>query len=266
MANEITIPIYNNRLITATLTDDNGDPLDLTGATVRLSVREDHDDAANTPLDTCDVGWTQGTVNTTVSLDTSDYKTGIASNLLTVADAAAAGDILAYKAITSTDLSNHSSIHVWLKSSVNTDAGDLQFLVDNTAACASPQKTLDIPALTANTWTRVVLFFDTTYHTAETSLAAIISIGIKMAVDKGAFTLRVDDAVAGKYLIEKIAGSIGADPTLGVPTFAVLAEHVENIIAGVWDYDVDVYYAGTGVRYTPIISTFEPLNHASMKD
>ncbi len=266
MANNIELPKYTNRLVEATLTDPNGDPLDLTGAEVYFSAREDHSEDAQTVLDACEAVWTAGSGDIVVSLVTADKQKGAASILLTVSADAEADDILAHKTITSTDLSGHSSVHLWLKSSVNTDAGDLQVILSTAAAGATPVMTLDVDALTAATWTRVVLFFDETYQCAEESLAGIVSVAIKMAVDKGAFTLAVDDVVAGKYLLEKVEGSIGVDPTLGVATFDILAEHSADIDAGTVDYDIEVYYTATGVRYAPVIDELEILDHASAKD
>jgi hypothetical protein len=266
MANEIKLPIYTNRLLMATMLDPDGEPLDLTGAEVVFSVRENHSASAHTLLDGCEAVWTAGNEHIDVSLVTDDVKKGGASILLTVGVDAQAGDLLAHKTISAVDLSGHSSVHVWLKSSVNTAAGDLQFLLDDTAGCESPRKVLDVPALSAGVWKRCVLFFDTDYQSAEVSLPGIISIGIKMAVDKGAFTLAVDDVVAGKYLLEKVLGDNGADPTEGVATFEILAEHTLYISEGSYDYDIEVYYPGTGVRYVPIIAKIELLNHATAKD
>jgi hypothetical protein len=253
----------------ATLTTPAAAALDLTGATVYFSVRTSDSGDAETQIDACDAitGWTDASGgDVAISLDNSDYQEGTGSVLLTIADGAGVENLVT-KTITSVSMAATSSIHLWVKSSVNTDAGDFQFLLDDTAACASPVKTLDFPALTANTWTRCVLFFDTTYHiSGTTGMTAIISMGIKQAVDKGACTLRIDDICRDTYLIEKLTGSIGADPTLGIATFNVLASHTEKMTAGTWEYDVTCYWAGTGVYYSPIISTFEALDHAFSKD
>jgi hypothetical protein len=266
MANEIELPIYSDRLMLATLLDPDLDPLDLTGAEVVFSVRENHSDPAHTLLDGCEEEWTAGNEHIVVSLVTSDKQKGAASILLTVAADASAEDILAHATITELDLSGHSSVHIWLKSSVGTDAGDLQVILSTAAAGAEPVMTLDVPALSAGVWKRCVMYFDDTYHCAEESLAGIVSVAIKMVVDKGAFTLAVDDAVAGKYLLEKVLGSNGADPTLGVATFALLAEHSADIEAAEDDYDIEVHYTATGVRYVPIIAKIEFLDHATAKD
>lgn len=77
MANDIEVPVYNNRTIVATLTQPSTAALDLTGAAVYFSVREDASAAAHTQLDSCDAvtGWTDGSGgDVTPTLDTSDYQ------------------------------------------------------------------------------------------------------------------------------------------------------------------------------------------------
>ena len=128
------------------------------------------------------------------SVDTTDFQVGAASAKLVVAAGAAAGDIIGYKAISSTDLSQHNSVSLRVKSSVALDAADLTFHLDNTAAIASPLENINIPAIAANTWTKVVLTL-----AAAASDTAIISVGIKMAVDKGGFTLNIDQIEGQTY-------------------------------------------------------------------
>lgn len=147
-------------------------------------------------LEDCDQVWSElvdGDV--TAEADTSDYKVGSGALKLTVADACAAGDILATENIPSVDLKGRTYIGLWVKTSVALGAGDLQVLLDDTAQCASPLETLNIPATSADTWT---------YHSLALANPsqdiAITSVGIKMAVDKGAFTLRVDDIGAPSVL------------------------------------------------------------------
>jgi len=137
----------------------------------------------------CDTVWDElvdGDV--TATRDTTLVKEGNASLKLVVAAGAGAGDILATEDISSADLTQDDQLEVWIYSSVALDAGDLQVLLDNTAQCASPLEELDIPATTANTWTRHIISLAN-----PSSDSAIISVGIKMVTDKGAFTLYVDD-------------------------------------------------------------------------
>jgi hypothetical protein len=141
-------------------------------------------------LHTCEAAWDELVdADVTASADAVDFKVGTKSCKLAVADGCGAGDILATDAIAvAVSLAAVTHVGAWVKSSVALDAGDLQLLLDNTASCASPLETLDIPALVANTWTRVNLAL-----VAPASDTAIVSIGVKMAVDSGAFNFWIDD-------------------------------------------------------------------------
>ena len=263
--NKIELPKGDTMAIVTTLLDPNGAALDLTGASIWMSSRVDKALATYTDLDLCEAAWTELLAGVTATAD-SDAQEGEKSVKLAITDPVAAGAILATKAITETDLSGHSSVHLFVKSSVSTNAGDLQLLLDDTALCASPRKTLDLPALTANTWTKVVLFFDSTYHAADDDLTGIISVGIKMVVDKGIFDLYLDEIRAGKYLIEKFAGDYGADPLLGKAYFLLATALTKYVDPDTYDFDIQTYWSGTGVKYTPIIDDLEILAHASDED
>ena len=143
-------------------------------------------------LHRCDAVWDElvdGDV--TASLDTDFKKQGSGSLKLVVAAGCAAGDILSTTDITSTDISGCTEALIWIYSTVALAAGDLQLLLDNTASCASPVESLDIPATTANTWTRHIISLAN-----PQSDSAIISVGLKMVTDKGAFNLWTDDIKA----------------------------------------------------------------------
>ena len=143
-------------------------------------------------LHRCDAVWDElvdGDV--TASLDTDFKKEGAGSLKLVVAAGCAAGDILATMDITSLDISGCTEAQIWIYSTVALAAGDLQLLLDDTAQCASPVESLNIPATTANTWTRHVISLAN-----PQSDSAIISVGLKMIVDKDAFSLWADDIKA----------------------------------------------------------------------
>ena len=102
---------------------------------------------------------------------------GSASNKFVIAAGASAGDI-ATDSITSVNLAKYDYIEFWIKSTVATSAGNLKILLDDSASCASPIETLNVPALTANTWKycRVAL---SNPHTDT----AIISVGLEYIPD-----------------------------------------------------------------------------------
>ena len=123
----------------------------------------------------------------TITADTKMKKQGTASNRIVIADGASAGDI-ATDSITSKDISEYDYIEFWIRSSVATSAGNLKIMLDNTANCASPLETLNVPALSADTWTfcRVAL-------SNPESDTAIISVGLEYDADLGACTVWLDD-------------------------------------------------------------------------
>ncbi len=146
-------------------------------------------------IEDCEDAWNQlvdGDV--TASLDTTDNQVGSGSAKFVVADPCAAGDIIATELITSTDLSGCNYVSFRIKSSVALDASDLQLLLDDTASCASPLETLNIPAIAADTWTKVNIALAN-----PSTDTGIVSVGLKMAVDKGAFTVRLDQIEGQVY-------------------------------------------------------------------
>lgn len=144
-------------------------------------------------IDSCDAVWAESAApsGVTRSADTKDKKQGSASNKFVVAASVAAAQVLSSKAITSANLSDYDYVEFWIKSTVATASGDLQLLLDNTAAVASALETLAVPALTANVWTYVrILLANPKDDTA------IISVGLRYQVDIGAATIWIDDVKA----------------------------------------------------------------------
>jgi len=152
-------------------------------------------------IEDCEDAWDEQSVSGVTPTADADCKVGSYSAKLAVDVSVSAGVILASEAIASLDLSGRKQISLWIKSSVTISANDLQLLLDNTANCASPLETLNIPALTANTWTKIALTLAN-----PASDVAIISIGVKMVVDKGAFNLFIDDvrAIADNVVIKNV--------------------------------------------------------------
>jgi len=122
--------------------------------------------------------------------DTQNKKQGSSSLKITIAAGASAGDFIS-DSITSADLSKYDTIEMWVRSTVATSAGNLKLLLDDSAACASPIETLDIPALSANTWTFVQMSLSTPHLDT-----AIISVGLEYDADIDACVIHIDDIVA----------------------------------------------------------------------
>lgn len=137
----------------------------------------------------CEAAWDEKVdADVTVSADAAAFKVGTKSNKLAIAATASALDILATDNFTSKNLAAYTHIVAWVKSSIDLSAGDVHLLLDDTAECASPLETLAIPALVANTWTQVKIAL-----AAASTDTAIVSVGLKGTVDKGAFDFWIDD-------------------------------------------------------------------------
>lgn len=181
-------------------------------------------------VEDCEDAWDEQVVaNVTASADPTNKVVGSNSAKFAVADAKTAG-VLGSETV-SLNLSTYKKITGYIMSSVPLAAGDLQILLDDTGNCASPIETLDLPAVPlAMVWQR----FNVTLATPASD-TAIISLGLKMAVDKGAFNVWLDalDAVPdsnitgfgvdmtdylgmGKVILAAGSASAGTNPTLDV--------------------------------------------------
>lgn len=144
-------------------------------------------------LDDCEAAWDEYVqANVVSTADNVVFKIGAASAKMAVADAAAVGR-LATKDIGPFDLSPYRYLKAWVRNSVALSSGDLSILLDDHAQCVSPLKDLNVGALTANTWTQILLDMGDT-----SGLTAIISIGIDMDTDKGIFDFWIDQVRATK--------------------------------------------------------------------
>jgi len=142
-------------------------------------------------VDDCESVWTKGSANVTVTADSSFEKVGTYCMKAVEDGGSGAGAIIAYKAITSIDLTSYDKVEFWMYSSIALTAGQLQIHLSSTAIIASAEETIDIPAMTAATWYRHSLSLE-----APHSDSAIISVGIYQVSDVGACTIYVDDIIA----------------------------------------------------------------------
>ena len=131
----------------------------------------------------------------TVSLDTENRKQG-SSNRFDIAVGAGAGDI-AGDTFTAKDISNYNYLEFWIKSTVPTSSGNLKIHLDESAITTSTisagtiQESIDVPALSADTWTYVRASLSKTE-----SNTAIIAVALEYDSDLGACTVWLDDIKA----------------------------------------------------------------------
>jgi hypothetical protein len=146
-------------------------------------------------IDDCQVAWAAA-ANVTATADIAARKVNAKGTKLVIAAGFITG-LVATRDFASIDLSGSRYIGFWIKSDIPVAANVLQLVLDETAACASPDETLNIPALAAGVWRYIIV----AVTGAGTTRDATISIGINAASDPGAATLFIDDIRAGnEYL------------------------------------------------------------------
>ena len=138
-------------------------------------------------VEDCEDTWNElATAGVTLSVQTGKVGTYCArAATVAVGIAILMGEVIAK------NLAAYDGIYLWARSSLTTVAGDLQILLDDTALCASPIETLNLPALTAATWKQCFIRLAT-----PASDTALISIGLKSAVDLADGTFDVDEVEA----------------------------------------------------------------------
>jgi len=186
------------------------------GALLRSAINEPEEatpaGTAETEIEDCEDKWDESVDGGVISeVDASDYKKGTKSVKLRVTSGVAAGAILATEAIASNNMTASTHIKLWIKCSVATVLGDLQFLLDDTPNCATPLESLDIPVLTAGVWKEVTLTIAT-----PAGLTAVISMGLKYVTDLGECIINLD-------VIRKITttGATNAKQHIFIPRQAI---------------------------------------------
>jgi len=140
-------------------------------------------------IEDCGDAWSEKVDgDVTSGTDTIDYQESSCSVKLTVGSGISDGDVLATEAISSTDISGYAKVQFWIKVSTAVVAADLCLLLDNGAYCESPLETLEIGALTANTWSLQTLTLAN-----WRSDTAIVSIGLEYNANAGANIIWLDD-------------------------------------------------------------------------
>ena len=121
------------------------------------------------------------------AIDAFDYKQGTNSLKISIGKQVTSGSMIATNTISSKDLSGKGAFCFWIKCiEQDVPAGSLKIYLDNTAECASPLETFDVPALTTNTWR-----YCTFTLANPASDTAIISIGLYMVTQINAEADRI---------------------------------------------------------------------------
>lgn len=141
----------------------------------------------------CETVWEKIDANITVAIEGTIKKQGTNSAKISIADGFTTGLAAWSPDLTGPpDCTNYELMKIWIRASVNHDAGDLQIRISDAtdAGTGGDSTDVNVPALTANTWAECSLAF-----TASAALPDILSIGLDVAVDKGACDIYIDYAV-----------------------------------------------------------------------
>lgn len=147
-------------------------------------------------VDDCETLWDGETGDNTVALDTTDFMIGSSSAQVTVHADSTTG-LMCSNTVTSVDLYACDTIRFWLRSSINLASGDYRIGISETASLGGTPQYVNVPAITAATWTYCTGSLSTS--TANRLLRdAVISVGLDAVVDKGACVIEVDQ-ITGSY-------------------------------------------------------------------
>ena len=141
-------------------------------------------------IDDCEVAWT-GAANVTATASVSYYRAGAASASLVIATAFTTG-LVAYKTLTTTDLSGYQQISLMVLSSAAKADGVFQLCLCSDTVGAVPVNTITLPALSSACWIPV------TVDTGGALGNAIQSIALYAVSDPASMTLRLDNILACK--------------------------------------------------------------------
>lgn len=159
----------------------------LPGSLVGVSKIEYRKSFVGEVLDDCQAAWTESTgTGATTSADLEDYRYGDSSMRIDYTGSSN-GVILTSQAITSTNLSGHDYAEFWIKADTATAAADLRFILSASANAGAETDYVDVPALTARTWTYVRVALRNPENNT-----AIISIGLEYNANATANTIHLN--------------------------------------------------------------------------
>jgi flagellin-like protein len=165
---------------------------------------------SNKTLSLGETAWTSASSSVTATASTTAKKEGTASSNLSITSGGGTG-LGAYDDLAATaDLSSIDSIKLWVISSVDTAAGDVEIVIDDTAACGSALENIDLPVLVANTWKLVTLAI-----TDNTDMTAVKCVGLNYVTDNGAQVINLDEIFAqgqGTSILVTITNTLEGEP------------------------------------------------------
>ena len=192
---DVTGQIYDPQESLSLHSDKYNSRFDLPSEFAMVNKIEMRDKMQWTSIHTCGTAFDSNVTSTiAASVDTQDKKEGTGS--LKLKTTSADGGDIAGDAFTAKDLSKYDYIELWIKSTVGTSAANLKIHLHSAAitegiANSGSLESLDIPALTANTWTYVRLALSN----PETD-TAIIAIALEHDANLADCEIRLDGIIA----------------------------------------------------------------------
>ena len=193
---EVTGRVYDPESDISLHTDGNTTTYSVPSQFAMINKIEQRKTVTATRIHDCAAAFDSNTVsNFTAAVDTKDRRQGTSSVQFDIGASVSAGAFL-YDTITSVNLSKYDYVEFWVKSSVATSAGNLKLHLDNGAITGDGNdlESLDIPALSADTWTYVRIALSQPENDT-----AIVSVGLEYDSDFGsssAVTVWLDDIKA----------------------------------------------------------------------
>ena len=189
---DVTGQIYDPLESLSLHSDGYNSRFDLPSDFAMVNKIEMRDQMQWTSIHTCGTAFDSNVTSTIVaSVDTEDKKQGTGS-LKLVTTSADGGDI-AGDTFTAKDISKYDYLELWIKSTVATSSGNLKIHLHSAAitegiANSGSLEALDVPALTADTWTYVRIAL----ANPETD-TAIIAIALEHDANLADCQIRLDD-------------------------------------------------------------------------
>jgi len=194
---EVTGRVYDPETDVSLHTDGNTTTYSIPSQFAMINKIEQRKTVTSTRIHDCSAAFDSNTVsNFTSALDTKDRRQGTSSVQFDIGASVSAGAFL-YDTISGVNLSKYDYIEFWVKSSIATSAaGNLKLHLDNAAITADGNdlESLNIPALSADTWTYVRVALSQPENDT-----AIVSVGLEYDSDYGsssAVTVWLDDIKA----------------------------------------------------------------------
>jgi len=221
--------------------------------------RADSNGALVSPvISDCDTTWTASGSGVTVSTDASSYKEEPRSVKLTIASVSGSTTLAYYNLPTTLDLTYASQLGIWIKSSEERTAGDLQVLLCSGTNGASAIETVDMPVLPGNAWTEAIVALG---NPGAGSLSAINSVALRTTTSLSGVTIHMDEIRASSNrnvamiayndagtFIDDVAWTVEFAGGYGGGTGDYLLENSERATITVWlqNYDGTNWSNGTG--------------------